>query len=130
MFKHSTIYWVGFCLVIFLVFVTFAVAARTPVEEIRSPANRVLTILKDPELKSKPAERRRELREAIYPRFDFEEMAKRSLGSHWGDRTPSERKEFVGLFRNLIENAYVDTLESYRGEKIEYLEEKTDGQFA
>ncbi len=38
---------------------------------------------------------RAQLVEVIYPRFDFTEMAKRSLARHWAGRTPEEQREFV-----------------------------------
>jgi len=87
--------------------------------------DRVLAIVNDPSLKSEARreERRAQLRQVIYPRFDFAEMAKRSLGPHWQRRTPEEQREFVKIFTGLLEQSYVDTIESYNGEKIVYTNE-------
>jgi phospholipid transport system substrate-binding protein len=60
----------------------------------------------------------------IYQRFDFTEMVKRSLGAGRRRRTPAEQKEFVRLFTDLLERAYLDQTESYNGEKIQYLKER------
>jgi phospholipid transport system substrate-binding protein len=79
---------------------------------------------------SKKNERRDKLKELIYQRFDFTEMAKRSLGSEWPRRSPEEQKEFVKLFTDLLERAYLDQLESYSGEKIQYLKEREDDNYA
>lgn len=34
--------------------------------------------------------------------FDWEEMAKSSLATHWRKRTDEEREEFVSLFSSLM----------------------------
>ena len=60
----------------------------------------------------------------IYQRFDFTEMVKRSLGAEWRRRTSEEQKEFVRLFTDLLERAYLDQVESYSGERIQYLKER------
>ncbi len=104
--------------------------AGVPMDQLRSTTDKVLTILKDPNLKDKKEERRAELRKVIYQRFDFDEMAKRSLGPNWGRRSPDEQGEFVKLFTNLLENTYADKMESYNGEKILYGREKQEGDDA
>lgn len=106
--------------------------AGAPTEQIRSTADKVLSILKDPKLRS-PArknERREQLRAVIYPRFDFAEMAKRSLGPQWSQRSPQEQREFVRLFTELLEHTYVGKIESYNGEKITYSHENIDDDHA
>jgi phospholipid transport system substrate-binding protein len=108
------------------------VAAGVPGDQVRQTTDKLLAILKDPQLKgeSKKNERRDKLKELIYQRFDFTEMAKRSLGSEWPRRSPEEQKEFVKLFTGLLERAYLDQLESYSGEKIQYLKEREDDNYA
>jgi len=51
-------------------------------------------------------------------------MVKRSLGAEWRRRTSEEQKEFVRLFTDLLERAYLDQVESYSGERIQYLKER------
>src|SRR6266478_4494624 len=86
------------------------VAAGVPGDQVRQSADKLLAILKDPQLKgeSKKNERRDKLKEVIYQRFDFTEMARRSLGSEWRRRSPEEQREFVKLFTGLLEQAYLD----------------------
>ena len=62
--------------------------------------------------------------------FDFGEMAQRSLAVFWKDRTPAEKKEFVGLFSDLLERSYINRIEGYSDEKIIYDSEKVDGEYA
>ena len=65
----------------------------------------------------------------LFRSFDFGEMAKRSLGSHWRTGNGKE-EEFVSVFTGFVENAYMGTLESYKGEKIAYLRERVDQNLA
>ncbi|MBI2360412.1 MAG: ABC transporter substrate-binding protein [Deltaproteobacteria bacterium] len=113
---------------IFYLLVPLPLSAGAPTDQTRATADKVLSILTNPELKSEPKkkERRDQLRQAIYPRFDFADMAKRSLGSHWQRRTPEEQQQFQKLFTELLERSYVDAIESYNGEKIVYGREKED----
>jgi phospholipid transport system substrate-binding protein len=99
-----------------------------PMEQIRSTVNQVLAILQDPSLKveSQQKERRQQLRRVIFARFDFAEMAKRSLGPEWRRRTPAEQQEFVNVFTDLLQDNYIGTIESYNGDKVSYNREIRD----
>jgi len=103
-----------------------------PSDQMRSTIEKVLAVLKDPSLKAgaKKSERLDQLRQAIYPKFDFAEMAKRSLGAQWQRRSPEEQREFVKLFTDLLENAYFDNIETYDGEKVAITGDKQDQNFA
>jgi len=74
--------------------------------------------------------RRAQIRTVAEELFDFEEVSRRALSVHWAARTPAERAEFVPLFTDLLERAYVGKIEGYAGEKIVYSAEKIDGDFA
>jgi len=115
-------------LAVWLLMQPVSAAAAASGDRIRETVDKLLTILKDPQLKgeSKKTERRQKLKEVIGERFDFPEMAKRSLGSEWRRRSPEEQKEFVRLFTELLEQAYLDKIESYNGEKVQYLKERED----
>lgn len=107
-------------------------SAGEPTDQIRGAIDRGIAILQRADLKGKEQgeERREALRKELFPFFHFEEMAKRSLGVHWKDRTPREREEFTGLFRDLLENAYAVKIEGYKGEKILYRKESVDPPYA
>jgi phospholipid transport system substrate-binding protein len=108
------------------------VAAGAPGDQVRQTVDKLLAILADPQLRGedKENERREELRKVLYSRFDFTEMAKSALGPHWQRRSPEEQKEFVELFTSLLEGAYLDKIESYNGEKVQYLNETVDNDYA
>ncbi len=119
----------GVALVAISALVTIGPAhAGAPTEQIQSAVEKATSILKDPKLQSEA--KRKQLREAVYPKFDFAEMARRSLGSHWQRRSPEEQRDFVKVFTELIENSYMSTLESYEGEKVVIGGEKQDKEFA
>ena len=60
--------------------------------------------------------------------FDFSEIARRSLGRHWAGRSEAEQKEFVALFGDLLERAYISKIDTYGGEKIVYTGETVGGR--
>lgn len=97
--------------------------------EIKSTIDGILDILRDKNLASpsNKEKRRTKMKDLVRGRFDFEEMAKRSLARHWNDRTPEERKNFVALFSDLIETSYIGKIESYSEEKITYDREEFRG---
>ena len=106
--------------------------ADVPTEQLRGSIDLVLKIVTDPELKKegRTAERRRRIRAVVNQIFDFTEISQRSLGRHWQARTPAEREQFVALFGDLLENAYITKIESYSGEKIQYPGDVIDGDRA
>jgi phospholipid transport system substrate-binding protein len=91
-----------------------------------------MTILQDPGLKSadKRKQRREQLTEVISARFDFAEMARRSLGAPWRRLTLPQRQQFVELFTDLLREAYVADIESYKGEKVLYTRETQEEEYA
>jgi len=106
--------------------------AGEPTVQVKQTVDMVLDILRNKELKKtdKTEERRIQIRKVVSGRFDFSEMAKRSLALHWKKRSPEEQKEFVALFTDLIENTYIKKIERYENEKILYLDEKIEGDYA
>jgi phospholipid transport system substrate-binding protein len=106
--------------------------AGEALEVVRAAVDKAVQILKDPKLQSqdKKKERVERLREALNPIFDYEEMAKRALGTHWRRRTPAEQEEFVKLFRNFLERIYSDKVDLYGGEKVRFGREVIDKDFA
>jgi len=109
-----------------------AQASASVTDEVKRVVDEVVRIVSNPELNKpqKEAQRRQMLRTTISRIFDFTEMAQRSLATHWKERTPDERKEFVSLFQTLLENSYAGKIEGYHNEKIVYLGESVDGDHA
>lgn len=107
-------------------------AWATPTDDVKNTIDRVLKIVTDPNMKpqSKTRERRAAIRRTVLERFNFGEMARRSLATHWRDLTPQQQQEFVNLFTDLLEKSYVDKIENFSDEKILYLGEQIDQDIA
>ncbi len=106
--------------------------AGEPTDKIKQTTDKILSVVTDPALKdpSRAEERRSLIRKAIDERFDWEEMARRSLARHWAARTDEEKKEFVRLYADLLERTYMSRVESYSGEKVRYEGETMDKDYA
>jgi phospholipid transport system substrate-binding protein len=121
-----------FGLGIFLFMQPVSVAAGVAGDQVRQSVDKLLTILEDPQLKqeSRKKERREKLKQVINQRFDLTEMAIRSLGPEWHRHTPDEKTEFVKLFTDLLERAYLKQIESYNDQKVRYVNEREDSSYA
>ena len=131
-FRSSYIASISVFLLLVLALSSAHATAGVPTDQIKATVDKALVVLKDPGLKSasKNKERREQLKQILFTRFDFTEMAKRALGANWRRRTPKEQEEFVRLFTELLERAYTDTIESYTDERIVYVGERLDGSYA
>ncbi|MBN2126742.1 MAG: ABC transporter substrate-binding protein [Deltaproteobacteria bacterium] len=105
--------------------------AGSPTEKIRETTDKILAVVTDPALKApdRAKERKLLIRKAVDERFDWEEMARRSLARYWAQRTDKEKKDFVDLFGQLLERTYLDKVEGYSGEKVIYEGESVDGDY-
>ncbi len=105
-------------------------AENTPADAIRSTVDAVLDIMKDKDLAApgRRAERREKIRALIRDRFDFMEMSRRSLARHWKKLSPEEKREFVGVFSDLLEASYIGKIEAYTNEKVTYDRETVRGK--
>ena len=99
-------------------------------DEVKKTVDEVVRIVSDKELKKNDHKRRPMLKKSISVIFDYNEMAKRSMGKHWNQRSAAEKKQFSDLFASLLENSYASKIESYNNEKIVYLKETIDGDYA
>jgi phospholipid transport system substrate-binding protein len=106
--------------------------AGPPTEAVRKSIDEVVRILEDPAWKKpeKKEDRRKLLEQTIAQRFNFLEMSRRALGGEWNKRTPEEQKDFATSFQTLLANTYLGRIENYTGEKVQYLKEIVDGEYA
>jgi phospholipid transport system substrate-binding protein len=102
--------------------------AGPPTDTVRQVIERALDALKEP---GASEARRQKVKAIVDPHFDYQEMAKRSLGPAWGKLSPTQRQEFVGLFAQLLEASYSDKIEKYAQRvKIDYTGEILSGDNA
>ena len=63
--------------------------------------------------------------------FDWGEIARRTLGLYWKERSQDEKKEFTLLLTNLLKDAYITKIvDNYSGERVLYDKEVIDGKRA
>ncbi len=106
--------------------------AGEPTEAIRGAVNQGMEILKNAKLDD---QKQRDqvidrLRQIVYPLFDFQAMAMRSLGANWRRLNSQQRKEFVSTFTALLEKTYADQIDLYDGQQVVYGKESVDGDYA
>ena len=101
-------------------------------EAMKHTIDQVLTTLRDKELKQagRTEERRQRLEQIVGDRFDYQEMSRRSLGAPWNTLSDQDKQEFVALFQTLLTNSYADKIESYSGEGVKYINERTENDYA
>lgn len=97
-----------------------------PTEQLRPFMDRIVSILTDPELKGDEncIKRREEVMNVADERFDFNEMSKRVLGKEWRKLNDEEQKYFVGLFKKLLEHAYIGKIEDYSKQKVVFKDQR------
>lgn len=74
--------------------------------------------------------RRTKLREIINPKFDFDEMSRRSLGSNWNEITPEEQKDFTTVFSELLARTYLSKIETVKPGMVKVESEQVEGNKA
>ena len=113
-------------------FASEAVANNSVTEEVKKTVDEVVRIVSDKEMKKPGAkqERRAALRNAIGSLFDYEAMTKRAMGANWKKLSTSQKSELTGLFMTLLENSYANKIESYNNEKVVYVREDLDKEYA
>jgi phospholipid transport system substrate-binding protein len=105
---------------LFLLLPWMTAFGAAPMSAVQENVEKVLEVLRDPNLKADAAkEAKKEKLRLIYDRmFDQIELSRRTLAGNWNRLTPAEREEFVGLFRQVLEKAYIDKILAYADEKV------------
>ena len=114
--------------------VSFAHAGLTldPTEQLRPFVEKLVLILTDPDLQGeeKNLTRREKALKAASDHIDFTEMSKRVLGKKWRQLSLDEKKDFVGLFTQLLKHAYIGKIEGYSQQKVEFKSQRIKGERA
>jgi phospholipid transport system substrate-binding protein len=106
--------------IVILFLFPFPVSAATPLDTVRANVNNVLEVLRDPALKAESAKetKKQRLRPIYDAMFDQVELSRRTLALNWNKLNAAQRQEFVQLFRQVLEKAYIDKILDYTNEKI------------
>ena len=93
--------------------------AATPKETVETGVDKVIAKLSAAGFKDQAKDVQiSQLSELINEIFDFEELSRRTLGREWKKMNAAQQKEFVQLFRTLLQGVYADRLLAYSDQKI------------
>jgi phospholipid transport system substrate-binding protein len=103
-----------------------------PTASIKQLVEGVTQLVNDPNLQGDAHrdERRREIMSTIKKRVDFREMSKRVLGRAWRGINEAEKEHFTEIMTKLLEYIYIGRLEGFHFKKIDYLDERIEGNRA
>lgn len=109
--------------IIFLLLIPSAApGSQGPTDQVRETVGKVIELLKNKEMDR--GKRRQMLSSLIRKRFEFRIMSQQVLATNWKKANPDERDRFVTLFSDLLESTYMERIEAYTDEKVEYVNEK------
>jgi phospholipid transport system substrate-binding protein len=93
--------------------------AATPMETVEKGVDTVIKTLGDPAFKAKTKEDQiAVIGKEIDHIFDFQELSRRTLGRDWKKMSAEQQKEFVKLFKQLLQGVYADRLLAYSDQKV------------
>ena len=110
--------------------VPIQVHADSALDTIKSRVNQVLVVLRDPALKSESAKelKKKRLRLIFDNTFEYVELSKSTLSRNWDKLKPDQQKEFMQLYKALLEKVYMDTILSYQDQEVVFGKERALGE--
>lgn len=101
---------------------TLQAYAGVPLDTVEGHVSNVLDVLRDPALAGEAnKEAKAERIEAISDEmFDYVALSRLTLGKSWKKFNGEQRKEFVKLYRAILEKAYMDRILAYTDEKVTF----------
>ena len=102
--------------------------SESALEVAKATLSGVFAVLDNSKLQE--SEKRRRIEEIVATRFDYREMSRRTLASYWGRLTEPEQTEFVESFKVFLSDRYAGKIGDYAGEKVEYLGDREEGNYA
>ena len=105
-------------------------AGSDATSQLKNTIDEVIKIAKKDSMESSKGDRRIAMQKAIDGRFNYSQMVRRSLGKTYDSLSDQKKQNFIRLFKGLLENSYASKLESYRDEKINFLDEVVKGKYA
>lgn len=119
------------CLVVLLFALGVAAPVRAeigPLDQVKVSVDEVLGILSNQKLSVE--EKKDRIGTIIRHRFHFRAMAQQTLAQNWRKATPDEQKSFVELFSRLVMATYLNRIEAYSNETVEFKREKIENDNA
>jgi len=111
-----------FIALLFSLFAFTAIAEPvTPTEALRSAVDRLLVIASNKTLAE--ANKKALIVEVVKEKIDLQVLSQRVVSRYWKKATREQKKEFIGLFTQVVVNTYFALLNEYNNEEVEYLKE-------
>jgi phospholipid transport system substrate-binding protein len=122
--NHPSALWLFFALILTATMMLqslrpIAHAAGDPTSLVKETVGQVLEVLSDKQMSQELRQRR--VIEIVAGRFDFTDMARSSLGYNWKKLSTAQQEQFVPLFTAFMEGAYLDKIDSYSGQKVQFV---------
>ena len=96
--------------------------AGLPLDTVEKNVNSVLNILRDPALQGEANKeaKQKKIESIADQMFDYVALSRLTLGKSWNQFSKEQQKEFVSLYRTILEKAYMDKILSYTDEKVTF----------
>ncbi|WP_051305345.1 MlaC/ttg2D family ABC transporter substrate-binding protein [Desulfogranum mediterraneum] len=101
-----------------------------PTAQLRPFIQEILTILDEETTTVQGEERIERIMAVARQGFDFREMSRRVLGKQWRRLSPAQQDEFVAMFTELLQYAYVAKMNQYSEQEVTFGKERIRGKRA
>jgi phospholipid transport system substrate-binding protein len=106
-----------------------AAAPDDPTALVKRTTDRMLSTLtaRRAEVDKNPALIYGMIESIVAPHFDFEKITQGALGQHWREASPSQQRDLVNNFKQVLIRTYARSILNYSGQEIRYLPVKPGG---
>ncbi len=89
---------------------------------------RIMDYITNPAYKNLEDRKRinKDIEKEVYIIFDFTEFSMRTVGSRWKSFSQEQQKNFVDAFADLLFSTYLDSVDGYNGEQVQYIGETSN----
>ena len=104
---------------------TLQAVAGVPLDTVEGHVKNVLSVLRDPGLagEANKETKAKKIESISNEMFDFVALSRLTLGRSWKKFSGEQRKEFIKLYRTILEKAYMDRILAYTDEKVTFNKE-------
>lgn len=113
-------------LIILCVALPFPAWGDQPMDMLKQTIDQIIRVLQTPGLKDpqQRAELSKQVKTIVDQVFDYDELAKRTVGVHWKRFSPEQKKEFITAFTELLDANYLDRALAYTGGQVTFTGER------
>ena len=97
-----------------------------PLDTVKGHVNNVLSVLRDPAMQGEANKeaKQKKIESIADQMFDYVALSRLTLGKSWKKFNQEQKKEFISLYRTILEKAYMDKILSYTDEKVTFNKER------